>query len=258
MPPPRRQEPPQDWDHYQIYERVRRALYALSGSFKTETVISGIRATDIFTLGDPLGATVEEQVVKTLNEMRLLWDPTGEYKLYSFERQAQVFPDVRLQARHDGEEIVMGIELKGWYLLAKEAMPNFRFTVTEAACNPQDLLVVVPWALTNVLSGSPVVFAPYVESAKYAAAHRNYYWQEMRETKSTRKSSRKIAIPAGVKPYPKKADRIADEPADDTGGNFGRIARTGLMDEYIERTLRLSLCGIEAKEWIGFFKKFAQ
>ena len=40
----------------------------------------------------------------------------------------------------------MGIELKGWYVLAKEKEPSFRYKVTPAVCAPADLLVVVPWA----------------------------------------------------------------------------------------------------------------
>jgi hypothetical protein len=49
----------------------------------------------------------------------------------------------------------MGIELKGWYVLAKEKEPSFRYKVTLTVCAPADLLVVVPWALSNVISGRP-------------------------------------------------------------------------------------------------------
>ncbi len=107
--------------------------------------------------------------------MRPIWDPDGTYSLYVFVRQGQVFPDVLLRKRDNGHDTILGIELKGWYLLAKEAEPSFRFCVTEMACAVQDLVVVVPWALSNVLSGSPTVFTPYVENARYAAAYRNYH-----------------------------------------------------------------------------------
>lgn len=254
MAPPERQLPPQNWTHYALYERVRRAIYALPGYFKTETYISGIQATDIFTLGDVLGATIEEQVVKTLNATRSIWDPTGDYKLYIFERQAQAFPDVRLRSRDNGQDIIIGIELKSWYLLAKEGEPNFRYAVTEAACNLQDMLVVVPWALSNVLSGAPAVFTPWIESARYAAAYRNYYWQELRRAGSPVGIKR----PEGVGPYPSKADKIQDIPVSDPGRNFGRIARTGIMNHYVHETTAIALCGIEAREWVKFFKRFAQ
>src|SRR4030095_5732278 len=116
--------------------------------------------------------------------MRTVWDPQSRYVQYSFVRQAQTFPDVLLRRAVEGDAApLLGVELKGWYLLAKEAEPSFRFSVTPSACAPQDLIVVVPWALTNVISGSPTVFTPFIESAQYAAKYRNYHWQYLREAK---------------------------------------------------------------------------
>ena len=146
----------------------------------------------------------------------------------------------------------MGIELKGWYLLSKEGEPSFRYAVTPAACNPQDLVVVVPWALSNVIGGSPRAFVPYVESARYAAEFRNHHWQSVRRTKA----DVGIESPGDVTPYPRKADRISDKPVSDSGGNFGRFARTGIMDGYISRALGETLSGIEARHWLAFFKAF--
>ena len=65
--------------------------------FRTETHIAGVMATDLHTLNTVLGATIEEQVVRTLNLIRTTWDPDGRYALYSFVRQPQTFPDVRLK-----------------------------------------------------------------------------------------------------------------------------------------------------------------
>ncbi|HLM79230.1 MAG TPA: hypothetical protein VE957_17790 [Terriglobales bacterium] len=227
---------------------------ALPAYFTTETTIAGISATDIFTLSAALGAAIEDQVVRTLNHMRPIWDPDGKYNLYHFQRQGQTFPDVLLRKRENGEEILMGIELKGWYLLAKEGEPSYRFCVTEEACGIQDLIVVVPWALLNVLSGSPVVFTPYVEGAKYAAAYRNYHWQHVRDAKS----NSEIERPKGVKPYPRKSDKISDKPLSDSGGNFGRFARTGIMDSYLKEAKDTRISGIAARDWVAFFKRFAQ
>ncbi|MBI3976639.1 MAG: hypothetical protein HY331_00495 [Chloroflexi bacterium] len=214
-------------------------------------------ATDIFTLNATLGATIEEQVVRTLNEMQRIWDPDGRYTQYGFVRQAQTFPDVLLRRFGEtpgAEPIVLGLELKGWYLLAKEGEPSFRFLVTPSACNPQDLIVVVPWVLSNVISASPRVFQPFVESARYAAEYRNYHWRYLRQTTL----STEIHVATGIRPYPRKSDRIADHPAADSGGNFGRFARTGLMDEYIDRSKSQLLCGIEARHWLTFFKVFQE
>lgn len=249
-------QPPGDkWEHIELYRGVRDALLSLPLYFRTETVIEGISAIDIFTLNAALGATIENQVVATLNQMRAVWDPKAKYVQYSFVRQAQTFPDVLFRRVIEGDTTpVLGIELKGWYLLAKEAEPSFRFSITPSACAPQDLIVVVPWALTNVISGSPVVFTPFIESARYAAEYRNYHWQHLREAKA----NAGIVMPKGVKPYPRKSDLIADKPEADSGGNFGRFARTGLMDTYLAQAKQELLAGIRAEHWLGFFKLFQE
>jgi len=240
-------------DHYQLYKNVREAISSLPIYFRTETHISGIMATDLHTLNSVLGATIEEQVVRTLNLIRNTWDSDGSYALYTFVRQAQTFPDVLLRKTSTGE-ILLGIELKGWYLLAKEAEPSLRFQVTSAACAQRDLIVVVPWVLGNVMSGSPILFEPFVESAKYAAEYRNYHWQYIRETQQ----ARGIETPKGVSPYPSKAEQILDKPQADGGGNFGRLARTGIMDFYLDKLDEVQLCGIKMIYWRQFLKTFQE
>ena len=230
----------QEPDHNPLHGNVREAIASLPLYFRTETHIAGIMATDLHTLNTVLGATTEEQVVRTLNQARSTWDPNDEYALYSFIRQAQTFPDVLLRRSSDGD-VLLGIEFKGWYLLAKEREPSLRFQATEAACADQDLIVVVPWALSNVISGSPVVFEPFVESAKAAARHRNHHWQRVRKTNL----DVGIRTPEGIAPYPRKSDQILDRPIADGGGNFGRLARTGLMDDYIREVNHVLLCGIK-------------
>ena len=253
-PVPSRKLPADNWEHFQLYRSVRDALLSLPLYFRTQTVIEGISAVDIFTLNSAFGATIENQVVATLNHMRAVWDREGRYVQYAFVRQSQTFPDVLLRRAGEGETAapLLGIELKGWYLLAKEAEPSFRFSVTPAACAPHDLIVVVPWALTNVISGSPAVFAPYIESARYAAEYRNHHWQNLREAKG----DARIKSPTDVHPYPRKSDAIGDVPRSDNGGNFGRFARTGIMDTYLAQAKQELLAGIRAEHWLGFFKIF--
>jgi hypothetical protein len=250
---PSRALPGQSDDHYQLYKDVREAISSLPIYFRTETHISGIMATDLHTLNSVLGATIEEQVVRTLNLVRNTWDPDEKYAPYTFVRQAQTFPDVLLR-KISTDEILLGIELKGWYLLAKEAEPSLRFQATSAACAQRDLIVVVPWVLSNVISGSPILFEPFVESAKYAADYRNYHWQWIRQTKQ----DTGIEIPKGVGPYPSKADQILDKPHFDGGGNFGRLARTGMMDSYMQKLNEVQLCGIKTIYWRQFLKAFQE
>jgi hypothetical protein len=252
-PAPLRVVPDTAWEHSALYKSVREAIATLPVYFRTETHIAGVMATDLHTLNTVLGATIEEQVVRTLNLIRATWDPEGRYALYSFVRQPQTFPDVRLK-KASTEETLLGLELKGWYLLAKEAEPSLRFQTTAAACAAQDLIVVVPWVLGNVLSGSPILFEPFVESAKYAADYRNYHWQHLRQTTH----DTDIAIPSGVAPYPTKSEQISDKPRYDGGNNFGRLARTGMMDAYMAKLNDVPLCGIKTVFWRQFLKAFQE
>ena len=166
-----------------LCSRVEEALRSLPVHFRSTTNIEGIQATDLFALNTLLATTIETRVVEALNRTRSVWDPAGEWSTHSFERQAQTFPDVRLVSRQGSEiETALGIELKGWYLLAKEGMPSLRLTVNPDACAPNDLVAVVPWYLSNVLSGVPTVLEPWVHNARAAAEHRNHWWTEVRET----------------------------------------------------------------------------
>lgn len=247
------------WEHFEIHAKVKEALYALPNHFRTSTFIQGISATDIFTLNTALGATIEAQVVTTLNGMRAVWDPDEKYLLYSFVRQSQTFPDVILRkvGVGAGDDIVFGIELKGWYLLAKEAEPSFRFLATPEVCAKADLICVVPWSLDNVISGSPQVFTPYIESSKYAALYRNYHWSHLRLSKDP-VDKKAVTIPKNVSPYPTKSDAISDRPVRDGGGNFGRFARTGLMEFYLTAAMATPLNGVSAIHWLEFFKIFKE
>ena len=155
---------------------VREAIGALPFYFESKTVIEGLDASDLFSLNAVLGGTIEVQTVNTLNRIRNVWDPDDEWADYGFERFSQTFPDVRLVNRRDvAATPVLGMELKGWYLLSKEKAPSYRYTATRDACSEYDLLVVVPWHLAYVLSGTPVVRDPYVERARYATEMRNYF-----------------------------------------------------------------------------------
>ncbi|MGI5869976.1 MAG: hypothetical protein ACOX9C_11100 [Kiritimatiellia bacterium] len=190
-----------------------------------------------------------------MNQIRSVWDPDNDYQTYAFFRQPQTFPDVVLRdVAQLNSQPLMGIELKGWYLIAKEGEPSLRFTQTPNACAEADLIMVVPWVLGNVISGRPKIYSPYIESARYVARYRNYHWEHLRKTDS----DATIHIPCNITPYPVKADKSTDAPKSDKGGNFGRIARTGIMDGYMSRIKAMPICGIKASYWLDFFKIFHQ
>lgn len=249
-------EPNKDWEHYTLYAAVKNALFSLPSRFESSLRVSGVLATDLFAFNTALSATIEEQVVISLNKLRSVWDPTGQYALYDFERRPQTFPDVVLKASSTAVEpqILLGIELKGWYVLAKEKEPSFRYKVTPVVCTDADLLVVVPWALSEVVSGTPKVFTPFVVGAKYAAEHKNWYWQYQR----TGTSDKTITLSQATQNYPIKSDMISDIPASDSGGNFGRLARTGILDSYMSDLSTEHLAGIPISAWQRFFSIFTE
>lgn len=251
-------EPPQEPDLPEgdprtvLVHRVRAALMVLPGFFEFGTRFEGIDATDLFALNSVLGASIESQVVRTLNKMRSEWDPDEQWAGYRFVRQSQTFPDVLLVRRGaDSADIAMGIELKGWYLLSKEGVGSFRFQVTPAACSVFDLIMIVPWRLSNVMSGTPVAGEPWIASARYAAELRNYWWEHLRNTSA----ARGIRQPTGVQPYPTKDMNILDIPEYDGGGNFGRLSRvTGLTTDFVASATAQDALGIPIDHWINFLK----
>ncbi len=237
-----------------LYERLEFVFLGLPSYFQFNNHVAGVNATDLHSLNTLLGTSIEGQVVKALNQQRPIWDPDDEWLGYTFERQSQVFPDVRLVKRDaTSHDVALGVELKGWFLLAKEGMPSFRFTTTPAACADHDLLVVVPWYLDNVLSGSPVAAQPFIASARWSAGYRNHYWQHMRQADAGRSTD--ITHPATAHPYPTSDVPIADVPAYDGGKNFGRVARVrGLMDDFIQQSNALEVLGIRIGDWHSFLR----
>ena len=221
--------------------------------FKTE--IEGVEATDLFALNDLLGSAIEVQVVTTLNRMRAVWDPDEEWAGYRFERQSQTFPDVLLARPGAPPDIALGIELKGWYLLSKEGAPSLRFTTTPQACTEHDLIAVVPWLLSNVLSGTAVCAEPFVCSARWAAEFRNHWWEYVRKRKEP-DQPRRVTIASQGRPYPTKDLQISDVAEYDKGNNFGRLARTkGLMGEFMVTAKSQRALGIPIRDWVGFLRQ---
>lgn len=245
---PERRPPSDEWEYCELWKRVNNALKEVHRHFRSTITVSGITVTEIYTFSEALSATVENEFVRNLNDIREVWDPENRYPLHHFIRYPS-FPDVLL-SDESKENIIMGIELKSWYLLAKEGEPSFRFRVTPRACAEFDLLVVFPWVLSNVISGTPIIFEPYLDLARYVAEYRNYWWQHLRRARG----DIRIKSPETVHPYPEPRERFDDEPYEDSGRNFGRIARIEIMDEYVRSLDEVSLLGIETRYWREFFK----
>ncbi len=243
--------------HGGLYRDVKKTLMALPANFEAEIEIAGMDATDLFGLNSVLGSAIERNVVETLNKFRAVWDPNGAYATYSFIRYPQSFPDVRLVDRNQNsqEPILMGIELKGWFAFSKEEEPSFRFEVTPRACAMQDLLVVVPWMLSNVISGKPKVLSPFVDEARYAALLRNHHWVWIR---GSGKPEDQVTTSQHASPYPAKVDASSDKAVQDKGKNFGRVARTNVLSGFTKQTLAVEAAGIPIRYWVQFLKAFSE
>jgi len=251
--------PSKTWDHRDLYDNVISALYALPSRFQSPLVIEGVPASDLFTMNTPLGAAIEASVVTCLNDLRVLWDPKNKYTAYSFVRQSQTFPDVLLRSNDPRsiEPILMGIELKGWFAVAKEGEPSFRYFASAACCAPQDLLIVVPWVFDSVVSGKPRLLSPIVVEAAHAACMRNYHWEFIRRVRDA-SVDRGVTIARHTGFYPAKNDQYSDQANSDAGKNFGRVARCGVMDSEVDERLREQLLGIPIDAWRRFLQIFAE
>lgn len=244
--------PAEGSEHRKLYEDIIDAIHALPERFQSDLALRGILTTDLYTLASALGASIEQSVVDNLNLLRSVWDPEERYHAYQFVRQPQVFPDVRLENRHG--QVLMGIELKGWFSLAKEGEPSFRYLVNADVCASVDLLVVFPWILSEVISGVPKLMMPYVEEAQYAAQQRNHYWTVGRGRTG---EDAEIILAEFRENYPKKNDKFNDAARKDSGNNFGRVSRSGIMSDFIATMMQQPISGIPLYAWHKFLKIFS-
>lgn len=113
-------------------------------------------------------------------------------------------------------------------------------------------MVVYPWVLSNVISGSPELLQPYATEARFAAEYRNWHWQHGMSRPGEVELSDVEAY------YPTKGDEISDAAVSDKGSNFGRFARTSLMDDYIRGLFQETLAGIPISAWQRFLKIFSE
>ena len=250
--------PPTDWKHLDLWKRVNEALYLLPSHFDFETELRGIAAADIPSANTLLGAGIEDHIPKALNKLKAVWDPKGEYPDYFFIRQPQVFPDVLLRSTKpddaNNEKVLFAIEVKGWYVLSREGVPSARVHVNKNWCFDADMLVVYPWALDSAVAGKAQLFPPFVVGMKKAARLRNQYWIKRAEGNEELAA---IVEPSGTPHFhPKKGEAFNDVPKVDSG-NFGRIARTGVMDEFMERLFAEErIAGIPLGAWLDFLAAY--
>lgn len=242
---------------YNLINRLRTVAFpSLPAECLIENTYSGILATDLFCLNTLLGSMIESKVVAFLNQHRQLWDD-GDWKGFHFIRSNESFPDVRLVNVSDSKNIILGIELKSWFILSKEGEPSFRYRTASEACDKGDLLCIVPWYLSDAVCGNPVLMSPWVFSAKAAAEVTKRHWVYLRQCNTPKSLSKRglKELSKDIKPYMENArDKTNYEPIEDGGNNFGRLARTGIMDNFVKETLMTDILGIPADNWRLFLK----
>ncbi|SHK20436.1 hypothetical protein [Fibrobacter sp. UWH4] len=241
---------------FTLIERLRSVVFpSLPSECFIENDYSGILATDLFSLNTLLGSMIENKVVLFLNTHRPLWDD-GNWEEYHFIRSNESFPDVRLVAKNGNENPKLGIELKSWFILSKEGEPSFRYATASEACDAGDLLCIIPWYLSNAVCGKPILTNPWVYSAKAASEAMKRYWLFERNTPEPMTlDERGVDTPKSIKPYMLNArDKTNYKPRSDGGKNFGRLARTGIMSQFVEETLKTDILGIPADNWRRFLK----
>ncbi len=239
-----------------LVETLRNIVFpTLPAECSIDNTYSGILATDLFSLNTLLGSMIENKVVTFLNAHRHLWDD-GSWREYHFIRSNESFPDVRLVKKGDSHIVVLGIELKSWFILSKEGEPSFRYRTASEACDAADLLCIIPWYLSDAVCGHPVLVTPWVYSAKAASEATKRYWIYERQTNKPETIKRRgLEIPDGVRPYMENArDKTNYKPVEDGGNNFGRLARTGIMSDFVDETLLTDILGIPANNWRLFLK----
>ena len=244
-------------ERFKLITNLRNVAFpSLPSECVIENTYSGILATDLVSLNTLLGSMIESKVVYFLNSHRYLWDDKGKWSEYHFIRSNESFPDVRLVKKVGKSTPLLGIELKSWFILSKEGEPSFRYRTASEACDNGDLLCIIPWYLSDAVCGNPVLAAPWIYSAKAAAEASKRYWLYERQTeKPYTLEQRGLITPKGVKPYMENArDETNYKPVYDGGNNFGRLARTGIMSEFVTEILQTDILGISADNWRLFLK----
>jgi len=97
------------------------------------------------------------------------------------------------------------------------------------------------------VTGSVRLYRPLVISAKKAARLRNTYWRGLNHEVVEHPPE------AGFEGYPTRKDTINDEGRDDGGGNFGRLARTGVWKADLEEIFKNErISDIPLNMWLKF------
>lgn len=121
-------------------------------------------------LNNYVGQGIEEHLGESLNRTLVL----SNIENLEFYRNSSQFPDLFL-IDNSTKEILLSIELKSWFVFSGDEI-TARFHTSPDAIPEGSLLIIYPWTLNKIISGSPLLLMPHVTDAKELARKRDTTW----------------------------------------------------------------------------------
>ncbi|WP_293913164.1 hypothetical protein [Deinococcus sp.] len=152
-----------------------------SSDFEGETIGSEFRKylSLLNQFNNYVGQGAEEALIQILNSTRfkILWYPLIHWNNLSrlkFIRNTVQFPDIHLIDTLDNT-ILLSIESKTWFLFSGDDI-TARFHVSPTYIKNDTLIVIFPWVMSKLISGSPIMYEPYICNARELAELRDKTW----------------------------------------------------------------------------------
>jgi len=123
-------------------------------------------------LNNYVGQGIEEYLCESLNVSLASSFVDG----LEFYRNSSQFPDLFL-IDNNTKSILLSIELKSWFVFSGDEI-TARFHTSPDAIPDGSLLIIYPWLLDRIISGSPLLLAPHIADAKELALKRDSAWHK--------------------------------------------------------------------------------
>ncbi len=213
-----------------------------------------------------VGQGIEELIGTQLNSaLKSSWttDPNLE-----FVRNAVQFPDLYLVDRQH-KRFLLSIEIKSWFVFAIDDI-TARFEAAPNLIRDDSLLVLFPWCMTKLISGTPKLLEPYIGNARALAQRRDNIWLAggVREfNQGNVSAARRIELPPTAEAALNKtktksvAYQLKGTVFEKESDNFGKIWRiydSQINTIFYPKTLQNQVLGKSIAQWrnqLGIDKK---
>jgi hypothetical protein len=156
-------------------EEVRLEKELQSGDEEEESLSEVIKSyvSVLSEFNNYVGQGIENTLVQHLNNAAYeKWSKQDQN--LQFARNTVQFPDLLL-VDEEKDECFLHVEVKSWYIFASDPI-TARFHTAPEYIKDDCLLVVFPWYMTEIVSGTPKLLSPLVGSAKELAERRDQVW----------------------------------------------------------------------------------